>query len=158
MFVPTFLVLQKLRKARSISKFITTQRDKETITIRILPNISRSIDIQPMKFVQLIEYNMKKLFLEKLNTKCGREASPWPFYKKSKLRISLDQQSEMLYSLFFFEWPSGGVPKYIKTKVLTICFDHIESFLKYEKRSWTSFPTSYSAWFLNKNISHITLY
>ena len=76
MFVPTFLVLQKLRKVRSISKFITTQRDKETITIRILPNISRSIDIQPMKFVQLIEYNMKKLFLEKLNTKCGREASP----------------------------------------------------------------------------------
>ena len=76
MFVPTFLVLQKLRKVRSISKFITTQRDKETITIRILPNISRSIDIQPMKFVQLIEYNMKKLFLEKLNTKCGREANP----------------------------------------------------------------------------------
>ena len=76
MFVPTFLVLQEIRKVRSISKFITTQRDKQTITIHILPNISRSIDIQPMIFSQLIEYNMKKIFLEKSNSKCGREASP----------------------------------------------------------------------------------
>ena len=76
MFVPTFLVLQEIRKVRSISKFITTQRDKQTITIHILPNISRSIDIQPIIFGQLIEYNMKKNFLEKSNSKCGREASP----------------------------------------------------------------------------------
>ena len=32
--------------------------------------------------------------------KCGGEASPRPFYKNSKLSISLDQQPEMLYSLF----------------------------------------------------------
>ena len=29
-------------------------------------------------------------------TRCGGEAGPAPFYKKSKLSISLDQQSEML--------------------------------------------------------------
>ena len=29
------------------------------------------------------------------------EASPRPFYKKSKLSISLDQQLEFLYSFFF---------------------------------------------------------
>ena len=49
-----------------------------------------------MKFGQLTEYNMKNIFLEKSYAKCGKEASPRPFYKKSKLSISLDQQSEML--------------------------------------------------------------
>ena len=38
----------------------------------------------------------KNSFLEKSCTKCGGEASPRPFYKKSKLSISLDQQSKML--------------------------------------------------------------
>ena len=45
-----------------------------------------------MKFGQLIEYEMRNIFLKE---KCG-EASPRPFYKKSKLSISLDQHSEML--------------------------------------------------------------
>ena len=43
---------------------------------------------------------MRHIFLEKLYTKCGGEASRRPFYKKLKLRVSLDQQSEMLYSCF----------------------------------------------------------
>ena len=49
--------------------------------IHILPNISRSKDSQTMKFGQLIEYNVKNIFLEKPCTQCGREASPRPFYK-----------------------------------------------------------------------------
>ena len=36
-----------------------------------------------MKFGQLIEYNMRNTFLEESYTKCGREASLRPFYKKS---------------------------------------------------------------------------
>ena len=55
---------------------------------------------QTIKFGQLIEYNMRNIFLEKSYTKCGGENSSRLFYKKSKLRISLDQQSEMLYRLF----------------------------------------------------------
>ena len=43
---------------------------------------------------------MRNIFLQKLYTKCGGEGSPRPFYKKSKLSIALDQQCEMLYSLF----------------------------------------------------------
>ena len=52
---------------------------------------------QTMKFGQLtiIEYNMRNIFLEKSYTKCGQEASPRFFYKKSKFNISLDQQSDM---------------------------------------------------------------
>ena len=65
----------------------------------ILANISRSKTNQKMKFGQLIEYKRRKNFLEKLFTKCGRETSPRPFSKNSKLSISLDQQSEILYNL-----------------------------------------------------------
>ena len=52
-----------------------------------------------MKFGQLIECNMRNIFLEKSYTKCGGETSPRPFSEKLKLSISLDQQSKVLYSL-----------------------------------------------------------
>ena len=35
-----------------------------------------------MKFGQLIEYNIRNIFLEKSYSKCGGEASHRPFYKK----------------------------------------------------------------------------
>ena len=44
-----------------------------------------------MKFHQLIEYNMRNIFIEKSYTECGGEAIPRPFFKKLKLSISLDQ-------------------------------------------------------------------
>ena len=43
---------------------------------------------------------MRNIFLEKSYKKYGGEAIPGPFSKKSKLSISLDQQPEVLYSLF----------------------------------------------------------
>ena len=46
-----------------------------------------------MKFGQLIEYNIRNIFVEKSYTKCGEETIPRPFSKKSKLSLSLDQQS-----------------------------------------------------------------
>ena len=70
---------------------MTSQPVKQTITIHILPYISRSEDNQTVKFVQLIEYNMKKIFLEKLYSKCGGETSPKHFSEKSKLSIPLNQ-------------------------------------------------------------------
>ena len=53
--------------------------------MHILPNISRSKDNQAMKFGQLIEYNMKNIFLEKSYTKCGGETIPRFFSKKVKI-------------------------------------------------------------------------
>ena len=44
-----------------------------------------------MTFSQLIEYNMRNVFLEKLYAKFGGETSPRPFSGKLKLSISLDQ-------------------------------------------------------------------
>ena len=79
---------------------MTPQPGKKTIATHTLPNISRSKENQKMKFGQLIEYNMRNIFLEKSYTKCGGETIPKPFFKISKLMISLDQQSKVLYSLF----------------------------------------------------------
>ena len=81
------------------------------ITIHILPNISKSKGSQTMAFDQLREYNMRNGKLEKSFTECRVETSPRPFYKKSKLNISLDKQSDMLYSLFLLD--VLGLPKFI---------------------------------------------
>ena len=53
-----------------------------------------------MKFDQLIEYNLRNIFLAKSYTIYGEETIPRPFFKKSKLSISLDQYSKVLYILF----------------------------------------------------------
>ena len=44
-----------------------------------------------MKFGQLIECNMRNIFLEKSYIKCDGETSTRPFSEKLKLSISLDQ-------------------------------------------------------------------
>ena len=72
---------------------------KQIISTHTLPNISRSKGNQTNKFGQLKKYNMRNIFLENSYTKCGEEASPRPYFEKSKLSISLCQQSYMLYSL-----------------------------------------------------------
>ena len=43
---------------------MTSKSCYQTIAIHILPNISRSKGNQAMKFGQLIEYNMRKIFVE----------------------------------------------------------------------------------------------
>ena len=53
-----------------------------------------------MKLDQLIEYDIKNIFLEKSYTKYGTETIPRPFTKKSKLSIALDQHCKVLHSLF----------------------------------------------------------
>ena len=72
---------------------------------------------------------MRNKFLEKLHTNCGGEIIPDPLMKNNW--ASLDQQSEMLCSLFLLYFQVevyGGLPEYIKTKVLTTCFDLIQAF------------------------------
>ena len=72
-------------------KIIMSYPGKQAIAIHILPNILRSKGNQVMKFGQLIEYNIRNIFLKKSYTKYGGESIPRPFLKKSKLSISLDK-------------------------------------------------------------------
>ena len=69
---------------------------KQPITIYTLPNISRQKDNQTMKLSKQIEQNMRNIILENSSTKFGGKSSATSFYKMLKLRIFLDQLSEML--------------------------------------------------------------
>ena len=98
-----FLVMQQtglIRKIRYLSNFMTSQPGLQAIVIHILPNISRSKGNQTMKFGQLIECNMRNIFLKKSYTKCDGETSPRPFSEKLKFSVSLDQQCKICYSFF----------------------------------------------------------
>ena len=77
-FVMTFWSCRKkdlIRKIRLTSKCMTSQPGWQTITIHILPNISRSKGNQTMKLTELIKYNERNIFLQKLCRKWGRETS-----------------------------------------------------------------------------------
>ena len=69
---------------RLIQNFIMSQSGKQIITVHIMLNISSCKDNQAMKFGQLIEDNVKNIFLERLYRKKGRETSsrsPFTFQK-----------------------------------------------------------------------------
>ena len=87
-----FGYLVKRRDKKAMFNF----KSYDVVTIHILPNISRSKGNQTTKFGQLIEYTMRNVFLEESWAKCREEASLRPFYKKSKLSFSLDEQSGMV--------------------------------------------------------------
>ena len=71
------------------------------MTIHILANISKGKGNQTMKFGQLIECNMRNIFLEKPYTKYDGETSPRPFSEKLKLSISLGN-SLKFYRVCFY--------------------------------------------------------
>ena len=80
-----------IRKIRLISKSMTSQHGYQAIAIHILPNMSRSECNKATKFVQLIEFNMSNIFVEKSYKKCAGETISRLLSKKSKLGIYLDQ-------------------------------------------------------------------
>ena len=94
--------------------------DARAWVIHILLNISRSKGNQTMKFGQLIECNMRNIFLEKSYTKCGGETSPRPFSEKLKLSISLDQESKVSHSLFLL---------YAKSNAIKIYWNYVADYL-----------------------------
>ena len=60
---------------------MTSQPGQQTIKIHIFANISRNKGNQTMKCFQLIENNMRNIYLEKLYTKCHGKTIPDPFLK-----------------------------------------------------------------------------
>ena len=68
-FVMTFCSCRKngsIRKIRLTSKFMKSQPSLQTIAIHILFNISQIKGNQTMKFNQLIEYNKRNIFGQKI--------------------------------------------------------------------------------------------
>ena len=86
-----------------------------------------------MKIAQLIEYNIKNIFLEKLYTKCGGEASLRVFYKNLKFSICLDQQSEMLQSLLLLYVQVNVYQNISKLRCLPLVLTLYKAFFKKTK-------------------------
>ena len=82
---------------------------------------------------------------------------PDPFLKTQN-QVYLWVNNLKFYTVCFYCMLGSGLSKYIETKLQTTCFYLIRSFFKNKKRSGTSFPVSFSAWFLKKNISFIMCY
>ena len=78
---------------------MTLQPEKQTISITILPNISRSKGNQTIKVSQLKQYKIRNIFLEKSCKKCGREIITRPFSKNLKLSTFPDQYFKVSCSL-----------------------------------------------------------
>ena len=129
------------------------------IPIHILLIISRSKGNKMMKFGQLIEYNMKSIFLEKSFTKGAGETIPKFFSKKSKLTIPSDQYFEVSYSLFllfillYSLCQVEDFRNILKLSSRPLGFTSYKVFLNQKPSSGTSLPATFSAWFLKKNIS-----
>ena len=111
-----------------------------------------------MKFGQLIEYNMTKIFLEKSFTECGRETIPRPFSKKSKLSISQNQYSKNVIYFVLVVCQVDDYRKWLKLRCSLFTFISNKAFLKTKKRSRTSLPALFSALYLKKNRSVIIFY
>ena len=107
-----------------------------------------------MKFGQLTEDNMRNIFLEKLYTKYGRETIPRPFSKCSKLSISPDQYSKVIYSYIklYILYQVEDYRKRLKLSCRPLAFTSYKAFSKNKRRSGISLPISFSAWLLKKNI------
>ena len=78
-----------------------------------------------MKFGQLIECNLRNIFLEKSYTKCGIETSPRPF---SESLACLWINSLKFYTVCFYCMANRGLSKYIETKLQSTCFHLTLSF------------------------------
>ena len=74
---------------------------------------------------------MINIFLKKSYTKCGGETIPRAFFlKKSKLSISLDQLSKVLYSLFFIVCQNEDYQNILKLSCRRHFFTSYNAFLK----------------------------
>ena len=110
---------------------MTSSTGKQKITIPILFNISRSKSKQTMEFAQLLEYKMRNIFL-KYHIRNVVEALVTE--KKSKLSIFLDQQSEMLYSLFVFYTQVENFQNILKLRGWTLASTSHKAFNKTNRR------------------------
>ena len=109
---------------------------------------SRSTGNLPMKFDRLIEYNMRKVFLEKWYIKCGGETIPRPFCKKVKIE-------HISGSTVFITYEVEDNKIKLKLRCRALAFTLYKAL---KKRSGTSLPVLFSAWFLKKNVFLVIFY
>ena len=134
---------------------MTSLTDQQSIAIHILANNSRSKGNQAMKFDLLIEYNMRDIFLKNHTRNVVEKLFPDPFLKNLPyLWINILK----FYTVFFIVCQVEDYRNILKLSFRPLAFTSHKGFLKNKKRSVTSFSASFSARFLNKNISLVIWY
>ena len=129
-----------------------------TITIHILPNISRIKSNQAMTFGQLIEYSKRNILLQKSCRKWGRETSPRPLFIFWKSVI----QGRSQCAAASFHYISIALKlAYNKNKpyqTLRLLIQRYTEFWFLGKVSGNSFFITFCVWFFNKNVFHVIFY
>ena len=120
---------------------MTSQPGKQTVTIHILPFISRRKETWETFFLKNhTQINVVKLFPDN-----------FPL-------LSLDQQSKVLYTLFLLYIQVEGYRNILKLRCRPLGFTSYVAFLKNKKRFGPILLASFSAWFLKKKyLSHYIL-
>ena len=128
-----------------------------TVAIHILPNIS-SKGNQTMKFGQLIEYNMRNIFLEKSYTKMWWRNYSQTLSWKTKINHIYGSIVSSLIQFFFIVSKVEGYRNILKLSCRSLVFTSYKASSNNKKRSGTNQPASFSAWFLKKNISLVIFF
>ena len=121
-----------IRRIRLNSKFMTSKPGQQKIAIHILPNISRNKGNQTKKFGQLIECNLRNIFIKKSYTKCGGETVPRPFSFISGSKI------ESFLQFVFVACQVEDYKNTLKLGCRPLVCNSFKAFLKNKKRSGTN--------------------
>ena len=113
-----------------------------------------------MKFGQLIEYNIRNIFLGKSYTKCSEETIPRPFSKKSKIKpLDLWINTHKFYTVSFYcmlrwepskhldQWPKNLYNLfllYVKLRTIEIRWNFVETSFVFDEYSWV--PNKRGEW------------
>ena len=90
---------------------MTSETGKQISALYTFPNISKSKDNQTMKFVQLIECNMRNIFSKKSHAQNALDKLfPDPFIKNQ------DWESLKFNTVCFFCMPSRGLQNILKLR------------------------------------------
>ena len=139
---------------------MTSQTGKQTITIHISTDISRSKDNWTMKFAQVIEYNIRNIFLEKscanvlekLVLDLFLKNQNWAYLWINSLKF------RSVCSLFLLYVQFEDYQNILKLRFWPLAFTSFKGFLENKKRFGTSLSVSFSLWFLKKFFFHVIFY
>ena len=138
---------------------MTSKPDLQAITIHILPNISQIKSNSTMEIGQLIEYNKRNIFLQKLCKKWGRETSSRPLF--INWRSLIWGKSLILWSVTYLQNISVALKlAYSKNKLYKILNYWSREMLNFDfsEKSLERFSTTFCVRFFKKKVSHGVFY
>ena len=107
--------------------------------------MSKTKDSETMKFGQLIEYNMRNIFLEKPCTKCGGETSK-TFFEKIKNEHISGTITWSFTQFFFIGCQVEGYGNILKLSCRPLAFTSCDAFFKTKTKRGLELVSVFSIW------------